>query len=112
MLGLRPRLQPRPSLLDLVRKTSPEDQLPPRPSTSYETGTHPKLVPLPTSPVLLPQDHEADDVETPPPHSPVQPVKQDDTTDKMPPVSDWFGGAARMALANDGGVAETAEERR
>ncbi|KAL5394409.1 H(+)-transporting V1 sector ATPase subunit A [Paraphaeosphaeria minitans] len=85
MLGLRPRLRPRPSLLDLVRKTNSEEQLPLHSSISYVTGTHPKRVPLPTSPVLLPQDNEADDVETPPPHSPVDLAKTEDRTRKMPP---------------------------
>jgi hypothetical protein len=110
MLGLRPRLRPRPSLLDLARKTN-FDELPLRPSTPHDTGTHPKLVPLPQSPVLHPHD-DADDVETPPPHSPLDAAKQHDTTDKMPPVSDWLGGAPTVAMADDGGVAETAAEDR
>ena len=93
MLGLRPRLRPRPSLLDLVRKTNTEQPLPPRPNTAHGEGLHPKLVPLPQSPVLLPHD-DYDDVETPPPYSPVDPVvKKEEKTDKMPPVSATLGGA-------------------
>lgn len=103
MLGLRPRLRPRPSLLDLVRKTNSEAQLLRRPSTPNETDTHPKLVPLPQSPVLLPHDDE-DDVESPPPYSPVESVTQEEKVDKMPPVSDALGGARIWAMADDGGV--------
>lgn len=84
MLGLRPRLRPRPSLLDLVRTASPDQPLP-RPATPSEGGIRPQLVPLPKSPELVPQ--EIDDVDTPPPYSPVDETKQDTDTDKMPPVS-------------------------
>jgi len=111
MLGLRPRLRPRPSFLDLVRKTDSEEQLPPRPSTSHETGIDPRLVPLPKSPVLPPQNDQ-DDVETPPSYSPVDVVKQEEKVDKMTPVSDWLGGALRWTMADDGGVAETAKQGR
>lgn len=96
MLGLRPRLRPRPSLLDLVRKTNPDDPLPPRPATSHADDAHPKLVPLPQSPVLLPLDVH-DDVETPPPYSPAEIVEEKETiVEKMPPVSIVWRGLLRV----------------
>ena len=96
MLGLRPRLRPRPSLLELVRNTNTDDP---------HGDTHPTLVPLPTSPVLHQHD-DHDDVETPPTDSPAEPVVQEEQKkeDKMPPVSMPLGGAGMRAVADDGGV--------
>lgn len=111
MLGLRPRLRPRPSLLDLVRKTNTEQPLPARPSTAHGEGLHPKLVPLPQSPVLLPLDDQ-DDVETPPPYSPVEPVvEKEEKAEKMPPVSVTSEGFRCGLWLTTAGV-ETAEAGR
>jgi hypothetical protein len=56
MLGLRPRLKARPSLLDLVRRDS-IDQISQRPAL-LEPDDHTLGVPLPQSPVLAPSDVE------------------------------------------------------
>ena len=56
MLGLRPRLKPRPSLLDLVRRDS-IDQISQRPAL-LESDL-PLEVPLPTSPVKETPSEEA-----------------------------------------------------
>ncbi|KAF1962585.1 hypothetical protein CC80DRAFT_163449 [Byssothecium circinans] len=63
MLGLRPRLKSRPSLLDLVRRNS-IDQISQRPAL-LKTDEHPLRIPLPQSPVLAPSV-----VVSPPPFAP------------------------------------------
>ena len=56
MLGLRPRLRARASLLDLVRRPNIEQiSQSPRRLTSLEHDDRPKLIPLPASPQITPQ---------------------------------------------------------
>ncbi|KAF2746074.1 V-type ATPase [Sporormia fimetaria CBS 119925] len=56
MLGLRPRLRARPSLLDLVRRHNTDHSTQsPRPATPLDADEHPSHTPLPASPVLAPQ---------------------------------------------------------
>jgi V-type H+-transporting ATPase subunit A len=60
MLGLRPRLRARPSLLDLVRRNN-IDQISqsPRRLSSLEADDRPKLIPLPASPQISPKREAA-----------------------------------------------------
>ena len=69
MLGLRPRLKARPSLLDLVRRKNIEEisQAPSR-FTPLEADPRPLQTPLPQSPVVSPQS-EVEIVISPPPYS-------------------------------------------
>lgn len=80
MLGLRPSLKNRPSLLDIVRIKNIESlsQSPARLSQLAEL--HPAEVPLPASPRLTPQRELAVNL----PESKPQPAKE---TPKMAPVS-------------------------
>ncbi|KAF2871165.1 hypothetical protein BDV95DRAFT_573414 [Massariosphaeria phaeospora] len=70
MLGLRPRLKARPSLLDLVRKKNIDEisQEPARLSP-LQADHRPLRIPLPSSPSVTPQL----EVTSPPPYS----VKED-----------------------------------
>ena len=88
MLGLRPRLKPRPSLLDLIRKNN-IDELSQSPSHSapLEPADAPTLVPLPASPAVVPRV----EVTGPPPYSLQEgseevPVVEEEEA-KMAPVS-------------------------
>ncbi|KAH7135018.1 vacuolar ATP synthase-like protein catalytic subunit A [Dendryphion nanum] len=85
MLGLRPRLKPRPSLLDLVRKNNIDEisQSPSR-TAPLEATDAPTLVPLPASPAIAPRI----EVVGPPPYSLTEERKEEDPVDKrakMPP---------------------------
>lgn len=101
MLGLRPRLKSRPSLLDLVRRES-IDQISQRP-TLLETDL-PLQVPLPSSPVKETPNEAAQDfaivVSSPSSHSPVEQnleaKSEENTATKMPPVS------SKMAMRGGG----------
>jgi len=93
MLGLRPRLKTRPSLLDLIQKKDIDHISAAVEQATHNLATHdydPALVPLPSSPVISPL---ADQL-APPPHTAVAPTivvhrdseSDDDTqSDTMPP---------------------------
>lgn len=88
MLGLRPRLKSRPSLLDLVRSKN-IDQISQSPSriTPLEADERPKLIPLPSSPLITPL-REA--IASPPPYELKEEIGEEEETStetKMPPVS-------------------------
>lgn len=90
MLGLRPRLRARPSLLDLVRRSNAEHvstspaRIPP-----LEADDRPLQIPLPKSPLLSPQEVES--VPHPPrylpPHEESKIEKKERQESKMAPVS-------------------------
>lgn len=85
MLGLRPRLKARPSLLDLVRRKN-IDQISSEPSRTapLEADERPKLIPLPSSPLITPLREPT----SPPPYIFVEePKEQLKEEVKMPPVS-------------------------
>jgi V-type (H+)-ATPase V1 A subunit len=72
MLGLRPRLRSRPSLLDLVRKSNIDhlSQSPQR-IDRLEADDRPKHIPLPSSPLITPQRELQSPTSPPPPYSAV-----------------------------------------
>jgi hypothetical protein len=90
MLGLRPRLKTRPSLLDLIQKKNIDqlsasvDQIRP----VLEADVEPSRVPLPASPLISPQQG---DTQPPPPRITLQEDSDEEerkkTAAKMPPVS-------------------------
>jgi hypothetical protein len=94
MLGLRPRLKTRPSLLDLVQKKN-IDQISAsidRVVPFLEADVEPYRVPLPASPLISPQR----EVPTQPPQLPPPRITLQEDSDeesrqeevaKMPPVS-------------------------
>jgi len=91
MLGLRPRLRTRPSLLDLIQKKN-IDQISAsvdRVVPVLETDVEPYRVPLPASPLISPQREKPPQL--PPPHITLhedsEEENKEDTTAKMPPVS-------------------------
>lgn len=54
MLGLRPKLRPRPSLLDLITKHNAQGyQFPPQPHPLSPDNELPTFIPLPTSPSII-----------------------------------------------------------
>jgi len=83
MLGLRPTLKARPSLLDLVRRNNIESLSRSPSRLSHLTQLHPAEVPLPASPRLTPQTEVAAPIPTPLQEL-KQPVSKEDTT--MAPV--------------------------
>jgi V-type H+-transporting ATPase subunit A len=85
MLGLRPRLKARPSLLDLVRRNN-IDQISQEPSRTapLEADERPKLIPLPSSPLITPLREPT----SPPLHTLAEEPKEELKEEaKMPPVS-------------------------
>ena len=87
MLGLRPRLKPRPSLLDLIRKKNIDElSLSPTSTAPLEPTDAPSLVPLPVSPAVVPRV----EVVGPPPYLLQEERKQEPVAEeegKMAPVS-------------------------
>lgn len=92
MLGLRPRLKSRPSLLDLVRRES-IDQISQQRPALLENDL-PLDVPLPKSPIKeIPSEEASEEVAiviSPPPYLPPEttpdPEGSKDIVKKMPPV--------------------------
>lgn len=80
MLGLRPRLKPRPSLLDLIRKNN-IDQISQAPSP-VPADDPPTRIPLPVSPSITPKD----ELSSPPPYA-LKDVSKKEKKKKMAPVS-------------------------
>lgn len=89
MLGLRPRLKARPSLLDLVRRNNIDDisQSPAR-LHPLDADPRPLQIPLPKSPGIPPQQ-EVEIVVSPPPYSLKEENSKKGTKEelKMGPVS-------------------------
>ena len=92
MLGLRPGLKARPSLLDLIRKPD-IDQISTSADSSptLDTDVDPQRVPLPASPALTPQRKDSNQL---PPstlriklHEASDDEEQDTRAAKMPAVS-------------------------
>ncbi|ORY19185.1 vacuolar ATP synthase-like protein catalytic subunit A [Clohesyomyces aquaticus] len=66
MLGLRPRLRPRPSLLDLIRRQNIDEiSTSPQRITTLEADARPIRIPLPSSPQITPRI----EIVAPPPYT-------------------------------------------
>jgi V-type H+-transporting ATPase subunit A len=89
MLGLRPRLKSRLSLLDLIQKKN-IDQISASVERAVPTDVEPQHVPLPASPLISPQE-VASRPQLPPPRITLHRGSDtEEETAKMPPVSfDW-----------------------
>jgi len=91
MLGLRPRLRTRPSLLDLIQKKN-IDQISAsvdRVAPVLEANVEPYRVPLPASPLISPQREKP--LQLPPPRITLQEDSEEESKEEiaatMPPVS-------------------------
>lgn len=86
MLGLRPRLKARPSLLDLVRRKN-IDQISQEPTriSPLDADDRPRHIPLPSSPLITPRR----ELLSPPPYTLKEEVVEEEAEQevKMPPVS-------------------------
>jgi hypothetical protein len=113
MLGLRPRLTSRPSLLDLIHKKN-IDQI----SASVEkvvpvleAAVKPFAVPLPASPLIAPHREEL-----PPPRITLQEDSDDDAKSEelveMPPVSSVTCAGQWERVANGGDRRQRRSRRR
>jgi V-type H+-transporting ATPase subunit A len=109
MLGLRPRLKSRPSLLDLIQKKN-IDQISAsvkRAIPILKADVEPSHVPLPASPLIPPQRPQL-----PPPRITLHTGSDtEEETAKMTSVSFLSSRANASGIAN-GGVAESTEEAR
>lgn len=92
MLGLRPRLKTRPSLLDLIQKNNIDhiSASVDRVTAVLEADVEPRRVPLPASPLSSPQ-RDLPSEQLPPPRITLQEDSEEDCRKKdigkMPPVS-------------------------
>jgi hypothetical protein len=87
MLGLRPRLKSRPSLLDLIQKKN-IDQISASVERIIPTDVKPEHVPLPASPLISPQREVVSRPQVPPPRITLHTGSDaEEEITKMPPVS-------------------------